>query len=452
MQVVETEAQGLTRHFTVTVPAAEIDAKVQSRLESLSKTAKMPGFRPGKVPVTLLKKQYGSSVFSEVVQEAINEGSRQAINDNQLKPAMQPKVDLDPEGVGEGKDLEFKIDVELMPDVPEIELSTLELTRLVPVLDDARIDTAINGLARARREFKAPAEARPAKEGDRLTIDFKGRIDDELFDGGSGEGQQLVLGSGMMVPGFEDQLVGATVGEERKLTVTFPESYGAPAVAGKEAVFDVKVTAIEEPDGTEIDDAWAQKLGLEDLATLRKTMSDRMEEEYKGVARARMKRQLLDQLAEAATFPVPPGMVAMEFDSIWKQLQNEMAQSGQTFAEEGDESEAAAREEYGKIAERRVRLGLILADIGARNDVKVESNELQQAVLREAYRFPGQEKQVFEFYQKNPAAIEQLRAPIFEDKVVDLVFGKAKVEEKSLPIDELLKLDAAEENEDDAKA
>lgn len=444
MQVVETEAQGLKRQFKVTVPAAEIDAKVSSRLVRLSQTAKMPGFRPGKVPVALLKKQYGASVFTEVVQEAINEGSRQAIDENKLRPALQPKVDIDPEQLSEGKDLEFAIDVELMPDVPEIDLSTLSLTRLVPELDEARIDKAIEGLARARREFKAPEAARPAQDGDRLTIDFAGRIDGELFDGGSGEGQKLVLGSGMMVPGFEDQLVGANVGDDVKVTVTFPETYAAAAVAGKEAVFDVKVTEIEEPDGSAIDDDWAKKLGLEDLATLRKTMTDRMQEEYKGVARARMKRELLDNLADSYAFEVPAGMVEMEFEGIWRQLQTEMAQSGQSFAAEGEESEASAREEYQKIAERRVRLGLVLADIGNRNNVRVETNELQQAVLREAYRFPGQEKQVFEFYQKNPSAIEQLRAPLFEDKVVDFVFEKAKVEEKPIAIDDLLKQDAEE--------
>lgn len=436
MQVQEVSAEGLKRQYRVTVPAAEIESRVTTRLQRLSRTVRVPGFRPGKAPLALLRKQYGRSVMGEILEQAVDEGSRKAISDNQLKPALQPKIEI--QAFDEGKDLEFAVDVEVLPEVPTVELGAIELTRLVTEVEETRLDEAVERLAKSRQTFAAPAESRPAADGDRIVIDFEGRIDGELFEGGAGKDFTLLLGSNSMIPGFESQLTGAMPGETRTVTVQFPDDYGHEPVRGKEAVFDVQVKEVQEPVAYTIDDAWAKELGVEDLAALRTNLRERLGNEYRSVARAKLKRQLLDHLAAKVELPVPPGMVDLEFDGIWRQLQDEMTRSGQTFASEG-ETEESARAEYRAIAERRVRLGLILADIGLKNDIKVEGQELQQAVLREAMRYPGQQKQVFDFYRNNPGAIEQLRAPLFEDKVVDFIAELAKVEERQVTPEELLR-------------
>jgi trigger factor len=438
MQVTELSAEGLKREYRITVPADEIATRVNGRLQRLQRTVRMPGFRPGKAPLPLLRKQYGRSIMGEVLEEAVEEGTRQAVEGGQLRPAMRPKVDVT--SFDEGKDLEFKVDLELLPEVPEVELESLELTRLTTEVDDEKVERALENLARARQRYEAAADAeRAAREGDQVVIDFEGRIGGETFEGGSGKGFSLVLGSKSMVPGFEDQLVGAKPGERRQVAITFPAEYPAPDVAGKEAVFDVTVELVKEPVTVAIDDAWAKELGEEDLAAVKARLRERLGQEYGNLGRARMKRQLLDRLAERyAAVPVPEGMVQMEFDAIWKQLQDEMRRTGEGPETVG-KSEEELKEEYRKIAERRVRLGLILSDIGNRNGVRVEGEELQQAVLREAMRFPGQERKVFEFFRSNAGALEQLRAPLFEDKVCDFVFGKAKVEERPVPLEELLR-------------
>jgi trigger factor len=436
MQVTQIAAEGLKREFKVTVPASEIESRVQTRLEKLAKTVRLPGFRPGKAPLPLLKKQYGRSVLGEVLEEAVDEGSRKTIGDNQLRPALRPKIEVT--SFDEGKDLEFEMKLEVLPEVPQVELGEIALTRFVAEPQPEKVEEAIQNFAKSRQKFEPLAEPRPAQDGDQIVIDFEGKIDGETFPGGSAQDFPLRLGAKSMIPGFEEQLLGAAPGETREIKVTFPQDYGSADVAGKDAVFTVTVKEIKGPVAFELDDAWAEELGFENLAELKETFEKRFNDEYQSVSRARLKRELLDQLAEKYPFEVPAGMVDLEFSAIWKQLTDEMESSKTSFAEAG-KSEEELKEEYRRIAERRVRLGLILSDIGTKNDVKVEGEELRQAAVREAMRFPGQERKVLEFFQKNPNALEHLRAPIFEDKVCDLIFSRAQVSEKAIPVEELMK-------------
>lgn len=438
MQVTELSAQGLKREYRIVVPAGEIATRVKGRLERIQRTVRMPGFRPGKAPMPLLQKQYGRSIMGEVLEEAIDEGAKQTVADNRLRPALKPKIEVTT--FDDGKDLEFQMNLEVLPEVPEVDVGAIELVRLKAEVADQRVDEAVERLAKARQQFEAPPEPRPARDGDQLVVDFEGRIGGEPFQGGAGKGFRLVLGGGGMVPGFEDQLVGASAGEARQVTVTFPAEYPAPDVAGKEAAFDVQVTEVREPKAVAVDDEWAKGLGLEGgLDELKTTMRERFEREYAEVSRQRMKRALLDRLAEGHGFEVPQGMVELEFQAIWKQLKDEAEREKRTLEEAGGKPEAELEAEYRSIAERRVRLGLILSDIGLKNEVRIEGEELQRAVVREAQRFPGQEREVFEYFRSNAGALEQLRAPLFEDKVCDLVFAKAKVTEQVVPVDELLR-------------
>ena len=446
MQVEQVAADGLKREFKITVPADEIAGKVQTRLERLAKTIRLPGFRPGKAPLPLLKKQYGRAVLGEVLEEAVDEGSKRTIGDHQLRPALRPKIEV--KSFDEGKDLEFEVSLEVLPEVPEVDLGAISLTRLVAETPADKVEDAIQNFAKARQKFEAPAEPRPAQDGDQLTIDFEGKIDGVAFEGGAGKGFPLRLGSASFIPGFEDQLIGAMPGETREVSVTFPADYKAD-VAGKDAVFTVKVHDIKEPVAFTMDDAWAETLGFENLAEVRETFEKRFADEYRSVSRTRLKRALLDKLAADHSFAVPQGMVDIEFDAIWKQLKDEMERTGEQ--PEDGKSEDELKAEYRAIAERRVRLGLILSDIGTRNEVQVEGEELQQAVMREAMRFPGQERKVVEFFKSNPGAIEQLRAPIFEDKVCDFIFEKASLTEQPVSVEELLK-DPDEETEAAAPA
>src|SRR3954471_23262637 len=442
MQVTEISAQGLKREYKITVPADEIADRVTSRLQRLQQTIRMPGFRPGKAPLPLLRKQYGRSVMGEVLEEAVDQGARQAVEDRQLRPALRPKVEVT--SFDEGKDLEFRVDLEVLPEVPEVDLAGLQLTKLVADVDEARVEQALDGLAKARQKHEPLAEPRPSQEGDELLVDFEGKVGGEAFEGGSAKDFTLVLGSKTMVPGFEDQLTSVSAGDRKQVTVTFPADFPRAELAGKEAVFDVTVKEVRAPVPYTLDDAWAKDLGEETVEGVRNRIRERLQEEYTGVSRMRQKRQLLDELSERYAFPVPEGMVEIEFDSIWKQLKDEMERSGSGPDEDG-KSEDELKAEYRRIAERRVRLGLLLSDIGNRNGVQVTGEELQQAVLREAMRFPGQERQALEFIRNNQAALEQIRAPVFEDKVVDLVFSRAQVEERTVPVEELLRDPEGEE-------
>ena len=435
MQVTELSADGLRREYKVVIQADEIEDRVSKRLDELRRTIRMPGFRPGKVPVTLLRKQYGRSVMGEVLEQAVNQGSQKAISDHELRPALRPKIEVT--SFDEGTDLEFTMAVEVLPKVPPIDLKAIELTRLTTEPGEDEVAKALDNLARRVQEFAPPASPRPSQDGDRLIIDFDGRIDGEPFEGGKAEDFPLVLGSGFMIPGFESQLVGRSVGDEVTVEVTFPAEFPKPELAGKAASFAVRIKELQEPQPVEIDDELAKGQGFDDLAALKKAIRESVGREYGQVSRMRLKRALLDRLAEDHRFAVPAGMVELEFDAIWKQLQEEIKRTGE--AETAGKSEDELKEEYRAIAERRVRLGLILSDIGQANELKVEQNELNAAVVAQARRYPGQEQKVVDFFRSNPQAIEQLRAPLYEDKVVDFILQMATVTEQSVSAEELMR-------------
>ena len=435
MQVTELSADGLRREYKVVIQADEIEDRVSKRLDELRRTIRMPGFRPGKVPVTLLRKQYGRSVMGEVLEQAVNQGSQKAISDHELRPALRPKIEVT--SFDEGTDLEFTMAVEVLPKVPPIDLKAIELTRLTTEPGEDEIAKALDNLARRVQEFAPPASPRPSQDGDRLIIDFDGRIDGEPFEGGKAEDFPLVLGSGFMIPGFESQLVGRSVGDEVTVEVTFPAEFPKPELAGKAASFAVRIKELQEPQPVEIDDELAKGQGFDDLAALKKAIRESVGREYGQVSRMRLKRALLDRLAEDHRFAVPAGMVELEFDAIWKQLQEEIKRTGE--AETAGKSEDELKAEYRAIAERRVRLGLILSDIGQANELKVEQNELNAAVVAQARRYPGQEQKVVDFFRSNPQAIEQLRAPLYEDKVVDFILQMATVTEQSVSAEELMR-------------
>jgi trigger factor len=435
MQVTELSADGLKREYKVVVQAQEIEERVSGRLNELSRKIRMPGFRPGKVPVALLRKQYGRSVMGEVLEQAVNQGSQQAISQHELRPALRPKIEVT--SFDEGADLEFTMALEVLPEVPKIDLKSIELNRPVAEVSEDAVAAALTNLTERFRDFAPPAEARPSQSGDRLMVDFHGSIDGKAFEGGHAHDFPLVLGSGRMVPGFEDQLIGKQVGDDVTVEVTFPEDYGHQELAGKTASFSVDIKEIGEPKPVETNDDLAKGQGFDDLDAMRKALREGMEREYARVARLRVKRALLDRLAETCSFQVPTGMVDLEFESIWRQLKEEMTQEGQT--EVPEEPDEKVRAEYYGIAERRVRLGLILADVGQSNDLKVEQTELNAAILDQARRYPGQEQKVLDFFKNTPQAIEQLRAPLYEDKVVDFVLQMAKVTDQPVTPEELMK-------------
>ncbi len=436
MQVTELSADGLKRQYKVVVPAAEIEERITGRLEEIKHTVKMPGFRPGKVPLALLKKQYGRSVLGEVVEQSVNAGSQKAIADHDLKPALRPKIEV--KSFDEGADLEFQMDVEVLPEVPEVDLKAVAIERPVAKVGDEELNRALDEFKQGQAEWVVPEPARPAARGDRVTVDFVGKIDGEPFEGGSAEGFQVVLGRGMMIPGFEAGLEGLAAGAERTLQITFPEDYGKGDLAGKAAEFEVVVKSVEAPILPEIDAALAEKLGFETADELTDVFRSRLQERYDHASRFRAKRALLDALAESFGFEVPQGMVALEFEAIWKQLADEMERLGQSFADSG-KTEEESRAEYRSIAERRVRLGLVLSEVGKRNDIQVTAEELARAVAEQARRYPGREREVFEFFQENAEAREQLRAPLFEDKVVDFILQMAQVTTKDVTPEELMR-------------
>ncbi|MGH6943285.1 MAG: trigger factor [Geminicoccaceae bacterium] len=435
MQVTEVSAQGLRREYRVVVPAGEIEDRITKRLDELRQRVRMPGFRPGKVPVSLLRKQYGRSVLGEVVEQAVNQGSQKAISDHALRPALRPKVEVN--SFDEGTDLEFTMAIEVLPEVPQVDLKAIELTRPVAEVTDQAVAEALARFAKRFDEYQAPAEPRRGQDGDRLIIDFKGEVDGAPFEGGSAEGFGLVLGSGMMVPGFEEQLIGVEVGDERAVEVTFPGDFPNEGLAGKQAKFAVEVKEVQERKPAELNDDLAKGQGFEGLEALKKTMRESLERHHSAASRAKLKRSLLDHLAEHCKFDVPAGMVELEFDAIWKQVGEEMAHAG--AGEAPDKSEEALKEEYRQIAERRVRLGLILSDLGQRNDLKVEPHELNAAIMQQAQRYPGQERQVAEYFRKSPQAVEQLRAPLYEDKVVDFILQMASVGDQPVSVEELMR-------------
>jgi len=435
MQITETSADGLKREFKVVVESGELEQKVQNRLVELGRQVRLPGFRPGKVPLQVLRKRYGPSVLGEVLETAVSDSSAQAMRDHGLRPAMQPKIEI--VSFKEGADLEYKMAVELLPEIAPVDFSQLKLERLRPEIPDEEIEKALNRLAQPHR--KSETVDRPAEKGDVVVIDFNGTIDGTAFPGGSAKDHQLELGSGRFIPGFEDQLIGAKAGEHRDVKVTFPADYGSEEVAGKDAVFavDVKeVRALKEPN---IDNELASDLGLESLEALKKAVREQIEREYGRVARQRLKRVLLDQLAAKHDFPVPPGMVDAEFETIWKQFEESRSRNKEEVAEDAGKSDEELKGDYRAIAERRVRLGLLLSEVGRVNSINVAQDEVNRALGEEARRHPGYEKQVIEFYRKNPEMLANLRAPLFEDKVVDFIVEMADVTDRSVSIEELLR-------------
>ncbi|MDB5449446.1 MAG: tig [Phenylobacterium sp.] len=444
MQIVEKSGEGLSRVYGVTVPAKDLTDKLEARIAEITPTLNIKGFRPGKVPTAHVRRLYGKALMSEVVEQTLNEGTQKVLEDNKLRPAGDP--DLKPEGdmqqVIDGKaDLAYEIAVDVMPDFEPVDPATLSLTRPVYEPADAEVDEALAELAKQNRTYEPrTGKTVKAKDGDMVVIDFLGKLDGVAFEGGAATDAELVLGSGQFIPGFEDQLVGAKPDSDVEVKVTFPEDYQAETLKGKEAVFEVKVKEVKAPVDAEANDALAERLGVENLEKLRELLKTNLEQQYAGATRFKLKRALLDQLDTQHDFPLPPKMVEAEFASIWTQVQQDKA-NGSLPAEDLEKDDATLEGEYRKIAERRVRLGLVLAEIGRANNVQVSDQELAEAMRQEAMRYGPQAQQVFDLFRQNANAQAQLRAPIFEDKVVDLIVGKAKVEDQKVSKEDLLKDD-----------
>ncbi|HEV2264819.1 MAG TPA: trigger factor [Stellaceae bacterium] len=435
MQVRETSAEGLKHEFTVVVAAAEIEKKIQDRLAEIGRSVRLPGFRQGKAPLALLKKRYGPSVMGEVVERAVNDSSSAAIKEHKLRPALQPKIEI--VSFNEGKDLEYKLAVEVLPEIGPVSLDGIALERWKAEIPDSEIDQALERIAKQQRKT-SPVE-RAADKGDFVRIDFKGTIDGVAFPGGSADNYLLELGSGGFIPGFEDQLVGATAGETRTVAVTFPADYGNADLAGKAAAFAVTVKEVRQAETQPIDESLATAVGMENLAELRQAVRERIEREYSGIARQKVKRELLDQLAARHGFAVPPGMLDLEFQSLWREVEAERkrAKEGGVPDPELSKDDAELKVEFQALSERRVRLGLLLNEIGRTNSITVTNEELNRAVIDRARGFPGREREVLDFYRNNPQTLDSLRAPIYEDKVVDFILGKVNVTERSVPPAEL---------------
>jgi trigger factor len=487
MQVTETNAEGLKHEFMVVVAADDIEQQVQRRLTDLRREVRLPGFRPGKVPLTVLRKRFGQSVMGEVLERVVGDSSVAAMRERNLRPALQPKVEI--VSFNEGTDLAYRMAVEVLPEIQPMNFSELELERLKPEVPDQEIDEALERIAKQQR--KTEAVERPAENGDVAVIDFTGSIDGVEFPGGHAENYSLELGSNSFIPGFEAQIVGAKAGDELSVDVTFPEDYGGAELAGKAATFAVKVKEVRAATPQPIDDSLAEAVGMENLEGLRQAVRERIERDYAGIARQRLKRDLLDKLADAHHFDVPPGMVDIEFNSIWQQYEAERdrlrqakeaaakndgaapddeaktagesataetapvdaapidavpAEAAPGDAVEEGKSEDAIKAEYRGIAERRVRLGLLLAEVGRHNNIIVSQDEFNRVLGEEVRRYPGHERKVLDYYRDNPQAADALRAPVYEDKVVDFIVELAKVTDRAVPPAELMA--EAEEDED----
>ena len=434
MQITETVSEGLRREYKIVVPMGDLEQKVTARLEEMKPKMHLKGFRPGKAPVSFLKKQFGKSMMGEIVEEAVNEGSQKAISDNSLKPAFTPQVEPvgELEQVVDGKaDLEFTVKVDLMPDFELADVSKLKIEKLTADVTDADVDEALKRLAEQSRTYSSRAEGAASELDDTVVIDFVGRVDGEEFQGGKADGFSLVLGSGQFIPGFEEQLIGAMAGETRDVNVTFPADYPEAKLAGKDAVFTVAVKDVKAPDPVSIDNELAKRMGLESLGILRDRVRDQVKTDFTGASRLHLKRRVLDALDKTHAFDVPPAMVENEFNGIWSAVEKELQREGKTFADEG-KTEDELKKEYRGIAERRIRLGLVLARIGEQNGLNVSNEEMQRAMAQRARQFPGQEQQVYDFYAKNAQAQAEIRAPIFEDKVVDFIAELADVTDRKV--------------------
>ena len=443
MQVNETLNEGLKRGYSIIVSASELDEKVNEKLVEAQPEVEMKGFRKGKVPMSLLKKQFGQRLLGEAMQESIDGAMSKHFEDSGDRPALQPDVKMTNEDWKEGDDVHVDLTYEALPTIPEVDLKSINLEKLVAKADDAAVDEALEKLAETSPNFKDRRKGSKAKSGDQVMFDFLGKVDGEAFEGGSAEDYPLVLGSNSFIPGFEDQLIGAKAGEDKIVEVAFPADYGAENLAGKDAVFECKIKAVKEPAPAELNDELATKFGAEDLNALKAQVSERLEAEYVGAARAVMKRGLLDQLDTLVNFELPPSLVDAEASQIAHQLWHE----DNPDVEGHDHPEIETTEEHTSLAMRRVRLGLLLAELGQQAKVEVSDAEINQAVMAQARQYPGQEREFFEFVQNNQQMQQQLRAPIFEDKVVDYMFELAQVEEKEVSKEDLQKAVEALEEE-----
>ena len=447
MQVTEISAEGLKRQYKVVLPAADLASKLESELAELKSKANIKGFRPGKVPTAHLKRLYGKSLMGDVVQNAVNEANRKIVEDHKLRLALEPKIDLaqdqaELEQALEAKgDLAFTVALETLPTFEVGSFDDIELERQVVDIDEAEVEKTVTRMADQNRTY-TPKEGEDAvaAQGDKLTIDFEGKMNGEAFEGGSGVDMPVVIGSEGFIPGFEEQLVGAKVGEHRKLDVKFPDQYLSPKLAGQDATFDVTVKAIAVPGEVGMDDELSKTFGFDTLDELKTAIRERMQDDLSKLSRDKLKRKLLDALDKRYAFDLPEGLVAQEFEQIWRQVEAEQKQSGRSFEDEKT-TEEEQRAEYRKIAERRVRLGLVLADVGEKAAVKVEEPELIRALTEMVRQYPGQEKEVWEFYRKNPQALAQVRAPLFEEKVVDHIIAQAKVNDVTVSREELMKVE-----------
>ena len=444
MQVVEKSNEGLSRVIAVTIPAAELNQKLDAKLKEVAPQMKLKGFRPGKVPMSHVKKTFGRDLMGEIVNEALNSSSQKALDDAKVRPAapaeMKLTSDMDKVIAGQ-EDLAYEMALEVMPDFTPTDVKKLKLARPTYEATDADLDEALTELAgQAKSYADKKGKTVKAADGDEVTIDFLGKLDGEPFEGGSAEDTQLVIGSNRFIPGFEEQLKGAKVGDETVLNVTFPEDYQAAHLAGKAVTFDVKVKAIKAEAPAVVDEDFAKRIGIESLDKLKELLRTNLNQQYVGAARFKLKRALLDELDKAHDFPLPPKMVEAEFEGIWGQVRADK-EAGRMPEDDAKKSDKKLKEEYRKIAERRVRLGLVLAEIGRANNVQVTDQELNNAIMNEARNYPGQERQVLDFYRQNPNAAAQMRAPIYEEKVCDLIFDTAKVTDTPISKDDLLKED-----------
>ena len=453
MNIKEVSVEGLSRELQITVPAADLVAKLDVRIDEIKGTVQLKGFRPGKVPAAHIRKTYGDQLMGEVIQETVSETSQKMLTEREERPAMQPEIKLvgevDPVIQGE-VDLVYDIVFDVIPAIDLIDFSPVKLTRPVVEVDDEKVDEALERLASSRKDFEPRGKTAKAREGDRVKIDFVGRIDGEAFEGGTAEGFELELGSGQFIPGFEDQLVGTKAGDTKDVEVSFPEEYGNAELAGKPSLFEVTVHEVSAPKEAEINEEFATSLGMESLEKLRDAIRDQIGNDYGQMSRGHLKKDLLDQLSDGHSFELPPSMVTLEFDQIWQQFQNELEQQGQKM-EDLDESEDDLRAEYKEIAKRRVRTGLVLAEVGSKNEIGVTQEELNQGLIQRVQQFPGQEQQVFEYFQKNPEAMAQIRAPLFEEKVVNFICEMADVTDTPVSVEALMAEPGAEFEEKTAK-
>ncbi len=438
MQVTETKAEGLKLDFTVVVPASDIEKEIVAKLEEVKKTIRMPGFRPGKVPLSLLRKQYGQSVMGEILEKTVNESSQDIMKEREIRPAMMPKIEVTK--FEEGSDLEYTMAVEKFPEFEPTDFSKLTLERMKVEIADSEIEEGLQRLADVNKETNAITSNRKSKKGDFVVIDFVGSVDGKEFSGGKADDYKLELGSGQFIPGFEDQVTGAKAGDKLDVNVKFPDEYGSEELSGKDATFAVTVKEIHEGVPAEINDELAVKMGLENLDKLKEALKEEQGREFENMSRMRLKKGLFDVLIEKHDFELPEGLVEQEFEGIWKQLQETKEKNPEQLdPSDKDKSDDELKEEYTELAQRRVRLALFLSEVGRLNEIDVTQDEINRGIMNEARRYPGQEKQVFEFYQSNQEARESLRGPLLEDKVVDYIVELAKVTDKVVSAEELMK-------------